>query len=74
MVKNDSTGKPHPLDPLSAAEVSAASVACKLYAKEEGLESPRFSVVTLKVWFIQTVGLEIHQNDYYCSLYYQYYC
>eukprot|EP00803_Ostreobium_quekettii_P010562 evm.model.scf_1177.3 EVM.evm.TU.scf_1177.3 scf_1177:31016-41785(+) len=38
----------HPLDPLTASEISAASEACSQHAKGTGVESLRFNVVTLQ--------------------------
>jgi hypothetical protein len=39
----------HPLDPLSAVEISQASAACKAWAKEERLDGIRFNVLSLHV-------------------------
>ena len=39
----------HPLDPLSAAEMSAAAEACRQYAAAQGVASLRFNTITLKV-------------------------
>lgn len=39
----------HPLDPLTAAEVSAAGKACRLHADSLGLTQLRFNAITLEV-------------------------
>lgn len=41
--------QPHPLDPLSAAEMTAAAAACRAKAAAEGVERLRFNTITLKV-------------------------
>ena len=41
----------HPLDPLTAAEVSAAGKACRLYADKIGLTKLRFNSIGLQVSF-----------------------
>ncbi|WIA30543.1 hypothetical protein OEZ86_000626 [Tetradesmus obliquus] len=38
----------HPLDPLSAEEISGVAAACKSLAKQEGWGSLRFNVISLK--------------------------
>lgn len=40
---------PHPLDPLSAAEMTAAAGACRAKAAVEGVERLRFNTISLKV-------------------------
>jgi len=39
----------HPLDPLTAAEVSAAGKACRQYAEKIGLSKLRFNSIGLQV-------------------------
>ena len=39
----------HPLDPLSAEEIRAASRACKQYGATVGLAGLRFNAITLQV-------------------------
>jgi Cu2+-containing amine oxidase len=39
----------HPLDPLTAAEVSAAGKACRLHAESLGLKNLRFNAISLEV-------------------------
>ena len=39
----------HPLDPLTAAEVSAAGKACRLHAESLGLTHVRFNAISLEV-------------------------
>ena len=46
----------HPLDPLSAAEIQAAGVACRAYAKEKGNGTPFFHALTLQVIGLQFPG------------------
>lgn len=41
----------HPLDPLTAAEVSAAGKACRQYAEKIGLTQLRFNSIGLQVTF-----------------------
>lgn len=40
--------KQHPLDPLSAAEISAAAEACQQLAQQQGIAELRFNVITLQ--------------------------
>lgn len=40
--------KQHPLDPLSAAEISAAAEACEQLAQQQGIAELRFNVITLQ--------------------------
>ncbi len=43
----------HPLDPLTAAEVSAAGKACRQYAEKIGLTKLRFNSIGLQVQSLQ---------------------
>lgn len=39
----------HPLDSLSATEITAAAAVCKLYAESQGVENLRFNIISLQV-------------------------
>ena len=41
----------HPLDPLTAAEISTAGKACRQYAEKIGLTALRFNSIGLQVAF-----------------------
>lgn len=47
---------PHPLDPLSAAEMTAAADACRARAAVEGVERLRYNTITLKVQLTAVVA------------------
>jgi len=57
-------GKVHPLDALTAQEISSIAVACKGLAEQEGFGELRFNVITLKASPNPAVPMILHQRSF----------